>query len=83
MDLAIPYGMLKNPTSIKKKVVHRQNSAATSRQVCPVSLLDVSAGICQTAVVDETLMIRSLVRTYNRSEMVAVQGSPCALTPHQ
>jgi hypothetical protein len=63
------YGVFKN-TSMKK-ILCRQNSAAISRQVPPVSLpvVDISAGNCQTALVDESGMITI--------SGVAVRGSPC------
>jgi hypothetical protein len=49
--------MLKNPTNTKM-ILRRQNSVTISSQVSPPSLLDVSAGNCQTAVVDESGIIR-------------------------
>jgi hypothetical protein len=39
-----------------------------SRQVSPDLLPGISAGICQTALVDESRMIRNEVETHNRPE---------------
>jgi hypothetical protein len=50
---------------------------AFSRQVSPASLLDFSAGNCQRAPVDESGIIRTQIWKHNRSEMVAVRGTPC------
>jgi hypothetical protein len=60
------YGTLKIPTSMKQKL-HRQNSRPFIRQVSPVLLLDISAGNCQTALTDESEIIRKQMRTHNRS----------------
>jgi hypothetical protein len=65
------------------RVFRTQNSAAIYRQVYPALLLYVSAGNCQTGPVDESGMIRNKMGTHNRSEMVAMQGSPYARTPHK
>jgi hypothetical protein len=48
-------------------MLRRQNSAAITRQVSPDSILDVSAGICQRALMDETGMITTQMVTHNRS----------------
>jgi hypothetical protein len=45
----------------------------------PALLLGVSAGHCQTALVDESGMIRTQTREHSRSVMVAVFGSPWAI----
>jgi hypothetical protein len=37
-----------------KETLRRQNFSAISRQISPVSLLDISAGHCRTALVDES-----------------------------
>jgi hypothetical protein len=74
------YGMLKNPTSMKK-TLHRQNSAIISSQVSPASLLGVSTGNSQRAVVDKSGIIRNQMETHSRSNMVSVQGSPWAPAP--
>jgi hypothetical protein len=49
------YGML-NSTSMKE-IFLTKKSAAISRQVSPASLLYVSAGNCQRALVDESGMV--------------------------
>jgi hypothetical protein len=51
-----------------------------SLPVSPTSLLDISADNCKGDVMDESGMIRNQMGIYYRSEMVAVQGSPCAPT---
>jgi hypothetical protein len=40
-----------------KQIICKQNSAVISRQVSPSSFLDVKAGNCQRALVDEIRMI--------------------------
>jgi hypothetical protein len=84
VKLSVPcrkiYDMLKDTMSMKM-ILHRQNSVAISCQVFPAFLLDVSTGNLQTDLVDESEMIRNQIGTHNRSEMVAVQGSPCVPTP--
>jgi hypothetical protein len=65
--------MLKHPTSTKE-IFRWQNSVVISREVPPISLLDVFAGDCQKALVNKSGMIRTQMGTNNRSEMVAVQG---------
>jgi hypothetical protein len=72
--------MLIIPTSIKE-IFRTKNSTSISLQVFPASLLGVSAGNCQKSLVDESGMIINLTGTYRRSEMVAVQGLPCAPAP--
>jgi hypothetical protein len=57
------------------------NFTAISRQVYPASLPDASAGYCQRALVDESRMIRTQMETHNRSEKVAVFGTPYAIPP--
>jgi hypothetical protein len=52
-----------------------------SRQVSPASLLHASAGNYQTAVVDESEMIRTQMGKQNRSEMVAEHETPCTIPP--
>jgi hypothetical protein len=63
-----------------KEIIHRQNSLAISRQGTPASQLDFSTGNCQRVLVNKSGMIRAQMGTQNRSEMVAMQGSPCAPT---
>jgi hypothetical protein len=52
-----------------------------SLQVSPDLLLGVSAGYCQRALVRESGMISTQTRKHNRTEMVAVYGTPCATPP--
>jgi hypothetical protein len=66
--------MLMNAT-IMKKIGKIQRSF--SCQVSPASLLYVSAGNCQRALVDESGMIINQMGKQNRSEIVALQGWPC------
>jgi hypothetical protein len=63
-----------------KEICSRQNSAAVYYQASAL-LLDVSAGNCQRALVDESGMIRNLMGMHNGSEMVTVQGLPCLPIP--
>jgi hypothetical protein len=49
----------------------------------PASLLDVSAGYCQKALIGESGMIRAQMGKHNRSVMVAVYGTPCATRPRK
>jgi hypothetical protein len=44
-------------------------------------LPDVSAGYCQGCLVDESGVIRTQIRMHNRSETVAVLGTPCTIPP--
>jgi tRNA A37 threonylcarbamoyltransferase TsaD len=50
--------MLKNPTSMKE-ILCKQNLATISSHIYPASLLDVSGGNCQRALVDESGMVRN------------------------
>jgi hypothetical protein len=54
---------------------------AIYRQVSPASLPNVFASYCQRALVDESGMIGTQARMHNRSAMVAVHGTPCAIPP--
>jgi hypothetical protein len=54
---------------------------AISLQVFPASLLGVSNVNCQGTMVDESGMIRTQMETLNRSEIVAVYGTPCVIPP--
>jgi hypothetical protein len=58
--------MLKNPMGMKG-ILHRQNSMAISHQVSHALLLDVSAGNCQTALVNASEMITNQMGIQNRS----------------
>jgi hypothetical protein len=60
-----------------KEILRVQNLPATSRQVSPPSLLDVSAYNFLRTLVDEAGMIRAQIGTHNRSEMIAVHGTMC------
>jgi hypothetical protein len=64
-------------------ILRRQNSSAISSQASPASLLDISVGNYQGALVGELWMIRNQMRAQNTSEIVAVQASPCAPTPQK
>jgi hypothetical protein len=55
--------------------------AVISRKVSLASLADISAGYCQIALVDGSGIIRTQMGTHNRSEVVAVLGTPCAIPP--
>jgi hypothetical protein len=59
--------MLKNPAEYERDI-SLAKFTATSLQVSPDSLLGVSAGICQRAVVDESGVIRTQMRMQNRLE---------------
>jgi hypothetical protein len=52
------YGILNNSTGVKE-VPRRQNSVAIFRHISSASLLDVSDGNCQRALVDESGLIRN------------------------
>jgi hypothetical protein len=72
--------MLKNPAGMKRDAC-RQKFTTISCQVSPASLLGVSGGYCQKALVDASGMTGTQMGTYNRSEMVAVYGMPCVIPP--
>jgi hypothetical protein len=59
--------MLKNPAEYE-----RDTSSANSRTLLakfiPASLLGIPASICQRALANESGMIRTQMRTHNRSE---------------
>jgi hypothetical protein len=54
---------------------------AISRQVYPASLPHISAGYCQTALVDESGISRTKMGTHKRSELAAMLGMPCGIPP--
>jgi hypothetical protein len=54
-----------------------------SRQASPASLKYISAGYCQTALVDKSEMIRTYMGTHNISAMVTLYGTPCAIPPRK
>jgi hypothetical protein len=74
------YGMLKNHMHVKRDT-SQAKFMAISHQAFPALLLDVSAGICQRALVDESGIIVTQMGTGNRPEKVAVQGMPCVIPP--
>jgi hypothetical protein len=59
--------MLKNLAEYERDILP-EKFTAISRQVSPDSLLGVSAGIFQRALVDESKMNRTLMGMHNRSE---------------
>jgi hypothetical protein len=72
--------MLQIPTSMKSDPSYAKFTAI-SRQVSPASLLSVSVGHCQIALVNESGMIITQMGSHNRSEVVAVHGTPCSTPP--
>jgi hypothetical protein len=64
-----------------KQILRRKNLTAISRHVSPDSVVDVSGGNFQRALICESGIIRTQVGSHNRSEMVVMLGSPCAPTP--
>jgi hypothetical protein len=52
-------------------------------QVNAASLLGVSTGYSQRALVHESGKIRTQMVKHNSSVMVAVYGSPCAIPQHK
>jgi hypothetical protein len=59
--------MLKNPAEYERNILSAKFTAIV-RQVFHDLPLGVSAGVCQRALVDESEMISTLMRTHNRSE---------------
>jgi hypothetical protein len=49
--------------------------------VFPASILVFSAGYFHRALVDESRMIRTQKGMNNRSEIIAIYGTPCAIPP--
>jgi hypothetical protein len=49
----------------------------------PASLLGVSAGYCQTALVGKSRIMRNLMVKHNSSVMVAVYATPCSILPRK
>jgi hypothetical protein len=70
--------MLKDPYSMKRGTC-RLNLRTFLAKILSASLLGVSAGYCQTAVVGESGIIITEMKNQNRSVMVAVYGTPCAI----
>jgi hypothetical protein len=73
--------MLKNTTNVKGDT-SQAKFTDNSHQVSPSSLLGVSAGNFQRDLVDEPEIIRTHLATHNKSEMVAVHVTPCAILPY-
>jgi hypothetical protein len=61
------YGMLKSHAEYERDISSAKFTSI-SRQVSPDSLLNVSAGMCQIPLVDESGKIRTQMERYNRSE---------------
>jgi hypothetical protein len=59
--------MLKNSTSMTE-ILRLQNSRTFLAKLLPASLLGVSAGIYQRALMDRSGMIRTQMGTHHRSE---------------
>jgi hypothetical protein len=74
------YGLLKKPAGMRRDTSSAKFTAI-SRQVSPASLLGVSAGYYQRALVDESGRIRTQMGKHNRSVMVSVYGTLCAIPP--
>jgi hypothetical protein len=68
---------LKIPTGMKE--IPRRQIQKLFYQVPPALLLGVSADYCQRPFVDESRMIRARMGKHNRSDMVAVYGTPNAI----
>jgi len=60
--------MLKIPAEYERDTSPAKLTAFLAKFL-PASLLGVSAGICQRALVDESGMIRTQMGTHNRSEI--------------
>jgi hypothetical protein len=60
-----------------------QNSQTFLTKFLPASLLDVSAGYCQRALIGESGMIRAQMGKHSRSVMVAAYEIPCEIPPHK
>jgi hypothetical protein len=73
--------MLKKPIGMERDTSWEKTTIISDLFSCS-SLLDISAGKCQRALVDEeSRMDISHMGTHNRSETVKVQGSPFTPTP--
>jgi hypothetical protein len=64
-----------------KNILCWQNSRPFLYKFLSASLLAASAGYCQRPPVDDSVMIRTHMETHNRSVIVAVYGTPCAIPP--
>jgi proline dehydrogenase len=64
-----------------QEILRRQNAWTFLAKFFSASLLQVSAGICQRALLDESRMIRTQMGSHNiYKKMVAVHGTLC-MTP--
>jgi hypothetical protein len=72
--------MLKNPTSMKE-ILCRQYSVAIFTKFLLLHYW-MSLLVIARALVDELGMIRNQMGIHNKTEMVTVQGAPCAPTPY-
>jgi hypothetical protein len=70
---------VKEPYSVKEIPVDKIHDI--SYQVSTAALPGVSASYGQRALVGESLMIRTQMGKNNRSVMVAMYGTPCAIPP--
>jgi hypothetical protein len=70
---------VKDPYIVKEILVGKIHRYFLSSS--PVSPLVISAGYYHRGLMSETGMIRTQVGTHNRSVMVAVYGTPCAIPP--
>lgn len=69
--------MLKNPVGMKRYFVRKIRG-----NVSPISLSDVYSCYWQRAVVDVLTMIGAQMGSDNRSDMVALLGTHCAIPFH-
>jgi len=61
----------------------RQNSLTFLAKFLSATLLGVSAGYCQRALVGESGIIIPEMGKHDRSVIVEVHGTHCALQPHK
>jgi hypothetical protein len=76
---------VKDPYSMKEILLGtcRQNLQTFLAKFLPASLLGVPAGYCHRAPVGESEMIITQIGKHNRSVMVVVYGTPCAVLPQK
>jgi hypothetical protein len=53
------------------------------KEILVIKFTDISLLVTATALVDESGIIISQMRKHNRSVMVAVYGTPCAIPPRK
>jgi hypothetical protein len=63
-----------------KEILHRQNPLTFSHNVSPASVLDVSAGNCQIALMDESGMIKNHMSTHHVINGRSARVALCAYT---